>query len=41
MVVFQVSSRLPTEGSWLHTEKNSRGSQSRVKVDLFREIHTP
>ena len=31
----------PSEGPWLHTGKNSRVSQSRVKTGLFREIHTP
>ena len=42
MVASQVSLGPPTEGSWLHSGKNSRGrSQSRVKADLFREIHTP
>ena len=41
MVVFQVSSRLPTESSWLHTEKNSRGSPHEGKADLIWEIHAP
>ena len=44
MVMSQVSGEslgwLPNVGSWLHIEKNSRASYSKVKEHLFREIHT-
>ena len=44
MVTTQVSGE-PLEwpssvSSWLHAEKNSRVSHSKVKGGLFREIHT-
>ena len=32
--------RLPSESPWPPAGRNSRASHSKVKVDLFREIHT-
>ena len=29
-----------SESSWLYTTKNSKASQRKVKVSLFRELHT-
>lgn len=46
MVTSQVSGRLlghalPSEGPWHLKGENSRVNQSSVKIDLFREMHTP
>lgn len=36
-----VQYRSPSEGHWLHAEKKSRTSQSKVKANLYREIDIP
>ena len=40
-VIFRPLGQLLSVSSWLCAGKNSRGSHSKVKEDLFREKHTP